>query len=538
MTSILILLLCLTLLPVKPAAASWFFGDDTLVSIDGNNYSSEDFKHWWQFWKEEDTPFPETPEPYIDWLLLSQEGERMDLANAPGFKRQTRIFLQSRTLLMLKYDAVDSQVKVTEDEIKARYKEKYLPLWQVERLTFKDEAAALAAWQQLSTEQVTIAELEKRKVEEGGPHATNVDWLRPNRIDPGWVTIFQDMKVGEVVDPNKHNNGPNLYFLKDRKDEDAEGQEKMHDRIRKDIWREKENDLTKEMIDNLRDKYQVTVDEERLEALDINAPDETFTDAKIISSTKQDVTEKQFMAIIQKVKITSPAAAMAFSDPEKAVKLKHDTVDNIIAQAVTNWESLDRHYETKEPFKWEYEFNYNHRLGLAVEERVFVPEATVSDEEVKQQYKEHPERYTQPSIVKLYLIDETQGPIDKVWADVAAGEDFALVAKEQFGMDFKPQEVPENHLDPEVKPIVAKLADGETSQIFTAQGIRVVAHLVKRTPAAPLSFDRVKTSIKSELHKVKLNKLREAYLKQLKAQSKIEVHDGEWQDIRKELGGA
>lgn len=461
----------------------------------------------------------------------------MDLASDPGFKRQTEIFLQSRTLMMLKYDAVDSQIKVSDDEIKARYREKYLPLWLVERLKFKDDAAALAAWQELSEKKLTVDELLARKAEEGGPESTSKDWLRPNRIDPGWSAIFTKMKIGEVVDPGQHNNGPILYFLKDRKDEDADDLAKLHDDIRKDIWREKENTLTRELIDKLRDKYQVKVDEERLAALDLNAADETYTDDNIITSTNQNISEKQFMAVIHRVAKTSPAASVALSDPAKAPKFKQDTAANIIAQAVTNWECLDRHYEKKEPFKWEYEFNYNHRLGKAVERRLFAPEATVSDDEIKKQYEEHLDRYTQPSIVKLYIVDETQGPIDKVWADVAAGENFEQVAKEQFGLAYKSQEVPENHLDPEVKPVVAKLADGETSQIFKAQGIRVLVHLVERTPAAPLPFERVKKSISSELRKEKLKKLRSAYLEKLRSQSTIEVREGEWKDIQKELGG-
>ena len=143
MISILSLLLCLTLLPVA-AQAGWF-SNDTLLTIDGKEYTTEDFKRWWQFWQEKDQPLPETADIYVDWLLLKDEAERMDLANAPGFKRKERIFLQSRGLLMLKNEAVDSQIKVTTEEIEARYQEKYLPLWLVQQLTFADEDAALKA---------------------------------------------------------------------------------------------------------------------------------------------------------------------------------------------------------------------------------------------------------------------------------------------------------------------------------------------------------------------------------------------------------
>ena len=86
--------------------------------------------------------------------------------------------------------------------------------------------------------------------------------------------------------------------------------------------------------------------------------------------------------------------------------------------------------------------------------------------------------------------------------------------------------------------MVAKLAEGETSQIFKAQGIRVMVHLVNRTPAAPLPLERVKKTIHSKLWKEKLAELQKAYLDKVKSSSKIEVHEGVWKDIQKELGGA
>jgi hypothetical protein len=534
-TPILILLVSLVLLPAASATAG-FFTDDTLVSIDGKNYTVDDFKRWWGFWNDDNSPLPKTPDPYIDWLLLSREGQRMDLDSSPGFKRQTRIFLQSRGLMMLKYDAVDSRIKVTDDAVKARYEEQYLPRWQVQRLIFKDDKAALAAWQEIKDGKVPVEEILARNAEKGGPASTNDVWLRPKGIDPGWADIFRKMKVGEVVDPSKHKNGAVLYYLKDQKGSDEEDFAKLREDIRKDLWREQENDLTKELLDGLKAKYHVKVNEERVEALNINAADDTYTDEPVITSDRQNVSEKQFMSVIRRLMNTREQAAHAASDEKAARDLKASTVDNIIAQSVTNWESLDRHFEEKEPFKWEYEFNYHHRLVQALEQRLFVPEAKVTDDEIKQYYQENIKRYTQPTLVKLYLIDETQGPIDQIWAEAATGVAFDKVA-EKKGIKLKALETPVNHLDPEVKPMVEKMVDGETSPIFTAQGVKVIAHLLERTPETPLPLDRVKSSIRSHLSSEKIRQSRSAYLDKIKSQSKIEIKQRQWKAIQKELGG-
>ena len=79
-STILILLACLVFRPVTPANA-WFFDNDTLVSIDGTDYTADDFKHWWKFWNDTDSPLPATPDSYINFLLLSREAARMELAN-------------------------------------------------------------------------------------------------------------------------------------------------------------------------------------------------------------------------------------------------------------------------------------------------------------------------------------------------------------------------------------------------------------------------------------------------------------------------
>ena len=540
-TSILILLVGLTLMPGAPARAL-FFDDDSLVTIDDTKYTGDDFKLWWKFWNDDKSPLPETVDPYVEWLLLSQEGKRMELDADPGFKRQTRIFLQSRALLMLQNDAVISQIKVTDEDIKKRYEAEYQPRWLIKILKFKDEKAALAAWKELSAKKLTVDELLARKPGPDKPEAYE-KWVRPGGIDKGWVTIFGKMKPGEIADPSTHKNGPVLYLLKDQKGGDPEDLAKMHADIERLLSDEQVNSLTQKLLTELRAKYAVKVDEKRLEALDISgletmdaaADNKAFTDEPIITTNRQNVSEKEFIAVIRRLLESRPTAAHALKDKEESRKLKISTVNNIIAQSVTNWESLDRHYEEKEPFKDEYDFNLRHRLVITLEERLFVPQAKVTDEEIEQEYKKNIARYTQPTMVKLYIIDETQGPIDQIWADVATGESFEKVVKKHFGIETKPREAPSNHLDPEVKAVVEKLGNGDTSKIFKAQGIRVLAHLVERTPETPLPLEKVKESIRSSLTRAKILKLRSDFLDTLKSHSKIKVNESQWKTTRKEI---
>ena len=537
--STLILFACLTLLSAVPAKA-WLFGDSALVTIDGTEYTAEDFKKWWGFWKEDDMTLPETPDSYIDWLLFAREGRNIELDSDPGFKRATKVYVMSRALLKLKYEEVDSQINVTDAEIRARYDKDYAPRWGLEGMEFKDKAAAAAAWEELNSGTVTLAALLERDQESGGPVRTAETWLRPRDLAKAtkWQAIYADLEVGEVVDPDKLGESMVLWYLKEVKQADDEDFAAMREEVSSKLWKEQEISLTRSLIDNLRNKYEVKIDDARLKALDIQADDGTFTDATVISSNRQNVSEKDFVAVMRRVFKTRPMLTSALVDEQATQDLKEEAAYNIIAQSVTNWESLDRRYEEREPFKSEYDFNYDHRLTLAVQQRMFSQKVEVAEDEIKQYYEQNKSRYSVPTQVELYIIDETQGPIDQVWADFAAGKSVDKVFQEYFEKTPKLQKVPTNHLDPDVKTVVRNLSDGETSSIFTAQGIRVMVHLVKRSPETVIPFERVKEMISQDLKQQKIKTLEKDFLNIIRSKSNIEIDQGEWENVRKEIGGA
>jgi hypothetical protein len=535
-TSILMLLACATLLFVRPAEA-WRFGDDTLVTIDGTRYTSEDFKRWWKFWNDTNLPLPKTLDPFVEWLLLVREGERMELAWEPAFQRQTKVFLTSRALLMLKHDEVDSRIKITDDDLKAHYEKHYSPRWLVQRLHFNDEEAAAAAWRQLKEGSLTIEELLARDTGAGGPASLHENSLRPNEIDPGWVAILQKLGAGDVVDPDEHSGGILLYHLKDVIAGDAEDLVMRREQIRREVWKEQENVLTTELLSRLREKYEVEVDEERLAAIDLNASAESLTDAVIISTNRENISEKDFMDIARRDMAQRPTAAHVVFDEEVVKEIKGRVVSGIIAQSLTNWESLARHYEKEEPFKWEFDFHMRHRLTTAVENRLFASADAISDAEIRKHYEENLSRFTQPALAKMYIIDDTQGPVDQIWADVLGNKNFIKAISEHLGRHVPGQEVPVNHLDPNVKAVVDRLAVGETSPPFVAQGSRLIVHLIDRTPEEPLPLERVSGAIRSRMTQEKMEQQRTAYLDLVKSRSKIEVKGRKWQTLRKELGG-
>ena len=94
------------------------------------------------------------------------------------------------------------------------------------------------------------------------------------------------------------------------------------------------------------------------------APD-TFSDEPVITTNKENVSEKQYMAVMRRVLANRPLLGHDTKDQKKLHDLKLLVADNIIAQMVTNWATIDRHFEREEPFKGQYEFNIQSPPGTS-----------------------------------------------------------------------------------------------------------------------------------------------------------------------------
>lgn len=536
---ILILPLLLTFLSVRPSAASWWpWGNDTLVTIDGVKYTTKDFKTWWGFYNDKDKPLPKTPESYIDFLLLAREGERMHLADVPAFQHQTEVFLKVRSLMMLQQQEILSKIKITDKQVRERYEKRYTPIWRLVRLDFVNEKAAKAARKELKDGKVTIDNLEIRPQDQGGPIAHQEEWRRPADINKQWADIFRKLPVGGTSEPIKYKHGQyTFYVVKEIKKGSAKDLAKGTKTIKDELFKQQQDTLTKALIFRLRNKYDVKVDEKRLAALDIHKPLNSYGDAPIITSNHGNITEKQFMSLLLRDQSFRNKNPHSRKKPDDA-KIKRRVLNGIIDQYVTDWECLARHYEKKEPFKAMYRFNIRDRLTNAVKDSIIATLPKVTKEEVKKYYEKHIQRYTQPEMVDLVLIqDKKKGDVNRVWDEVAAGADFFKTAKKLTDQPTKAVPLPFPHLNPALQKVVASLAKDETSRPFTLQGKLYLVHLTKRTPARPIPLEQVKETIRKSIRTERIRELGKKYFAKLKAGSNIKVNESNWQKIQKELGG-
>ncbi|WP_456473384.1 peptidyl-prolyl cis-trans isomerase [Desulfolithobacter sp.] len=527
-----ILICCITLLMVISQSQAGWFRDDTLVTIDREKYTTDDFRTWWENWREEDQQLPATPDPFIDWTLLYREAERMKLYEDPAYRQKVLTFLKARTLMMLKAEEVDRKIDVSDEAMWQRYQKQYAPMYQLNILFFHTREEAEKVIGKFENGVAADEEFSSLQIGKEGLVSLQTRWYRPVGVNPEWLEIIHTLKKGQFSSPVVWQKGFVVLRLQDKKEGSKEDFAQVRKSIRDVLWKEQESVRTRELLEKLRKKYKVTIDQEKLDGLDLNAPDESFGDDPVISTDRGSVTEKQFMAQVRRLQRFRQQNGF---NQDSDFDFKKQVLNGIIDQTLTTWEGLARGYEKKDPLKGVYTFYCQHRLIKSLEERLFVPEARVTEEEIEEYYRDNIKEFTQPEIIKMAIVEGTQDSLTALWTEVAMGGDFMEVARERLGHPVPVREIPYNHLEPEVKAVVDKLTNGEVSPVFTVKDHVTMLQLVERKPARAMSLTRVKEHIRDKLYQKKLAAAREAFLARLRAQSTIEVNDKVWQKLREEM---
>ncbi|MCK5436471.1 MAG: peptidyl-prolyl cis-trans isomerase [Desulfobulbaceae bacterium] len=534
-TALLILVITIAV-NVDHEAGAW--GNKKLVTINGIKYTTEDYKHWWDSFKTKDMEFPDSPQSFIDWHLLIEEARSMELFLMPSYVKKINTFLKARTLMILKYEEVDSKMDITDKDLRKHYEEFHTPSIIVRMIVFDEKEKASDVFDGLKSQTRTVEEIINLPPEERGPVFTTEKRYRPVTIPKNWSERLKGLGPGDATEPFESGTNYVLLFVVDIMGPDDTDFENRKKKIQKELRKQDQAELTGNLVKRLKKKFHVEVDEELFKALrPDNMTPEELLDKILLKTDKAEVTVDYFLKQAQKNIIARGRHAMAMNEEEKK-RLMRGTLNTMISQSLTTWEALDRHFEEKEPFKWIYEFYTQHRLIKELEKRFFTVNK-VSEEEITLYYKEHLDELTRPKTVKFMELVDEERLIKKMWLEITTGENISEVAQKYYSRKPRVQKVPVDHLDPILKKVIEKLTKGEVSDPFEkgANKRTAIVKLIERKSACPMPLDMVKEKIRPIIKEQKSNKLRNDYLTKLKAESTIEVIEKAWEKVKKELTG-
>lgn len=531
MSVIRLLLLVILILPSQMA---WAGQGDSLVLINGKHYSQQDFGHWWQYWRDEKSIFPERPDKFINWQLQVQEAERMELGTMPVVKHKLDVFLKARALMRLKYDEIDSKIDITDADISASYERDYSPSRLVAVLDFKNKKRALAAREEFNTKRPGLDEIKAlASIENPDFKLQHPQWLRPKTIPRNWYEKLVNSSAGDFVGPLVVGDKFMLLYLVDIKPGSKEDLAHKRAAIRANIFNKKQRRLTENLLKSLKKIYNVKINTDLLAEIDLSAPKKENWDKILVTSTLSQVTVGYFIEQCRKEQKMGSQKSPARYQQRQAT-LKHRAMSAMVSNSLVDWAAADRHYEQKEPLKWEYQFYRQGQLVKLLQKRIIGDGGQVLANEAKAYYNENQSEFRSADIVKVSLIHGPEGEINRLWASaMASGVLPTTVTRSGVKIDINASSVPVEHLSKTVRSVIEQLTQNDISSPFSDGKQVALVQLFDRQAGSLAPFESVKGSIITKLSKEKTDNLRRAYLMKLRKRSSIKVNDFLWQVIRR-----
>ncbi len=529
------LTLLLTLLFLTPAMnALALFDGDELVTINGAEFTPEDYRHWWREWREPGMDLLETPDKFIDWLLLAQEASDMQLQDNPSYKKKLEVFLKVRALMHLKAEEVDARKTIpTSEELWEAYKKAYVPILNLRMLAVNEEEQANVIKSFLdrgvALEQVADAAGLKNvaeQVDTTGP-------LRYTRVPPTLQGLALELKPGEAGGPAKFGHA--WYFIEvlDRNEGNQADFEAIKQKLIGEALKQQEEELTYQLVQNLKEEYQVQVDEEVIAAIGEGGVDDELGQQLAVKIGQLEVTARFIYEAATKSRRVAGHAGQFGEDFTGA---KNRVVNDLLVQTLTGMEALARNFEAVPPLKHTYDFYKKHRLIRELEATVIHPQIQITDADIEAYYQAHPEKYSRAGLVELAVVKTTEYALaEQLIQRIKAGEDYFQVVEPISPAGIQVIKTPLEHLTPVVRAEVEKLANGQVSTGVRDGENLLFIKLVRKGAREMKPLDGLKKQIAIELRAELFKEQRDAIVQQLRDRSTIKLNRSVWKKLNKKL---
>lgn len=510
-----------------------------LLTINGEEYTNEDFRNWWRHWNDKNTlEFPATPSDFIDFQLMVQQGVEMGYDTLPNYQKKLAIFLQVRAMMALKYDEIDSKVAVTDEDLKKYFDDNYSTVWDLQILAFDSESKAQKAYATMlplngqEAGRMVLADLVGAGVDEK-PETYDESKVSaadfPKNKREAWLPVVRKLKVGEVCKPFLNEDNNKYILLRVDKIQPAEEGvfEEKRRKMTEILNKEKRNILTSNLIASLRKKYNVQINQELLKAVkfDVEYPQEFLSQVVVSMDGFKAVVYDVIYNVTREKKVRTGI-------PDE--QLKDMVLNSIISQTLINKESLSRGYENRPPLSWTYGFYKQNRLRLEVEAGLMsgiVP----TDQELRNYYDLNVADFTVREKVSYSLLKAGEEVLRNIWVGTLSGGDFTDLAQ-KYSLDATIQHQDLVLFPPSVVNELKKLDKGSVSTPFPLDGGFGLLKLYDRSPGKVTPFEQVKAQLVEQLKKVKFEAIKVDYLNKLKSRSKIDINEGVWNALERQYG--
>ena len=516
------------------AHAFFLSGKPYLVSINGVKYYREDFKRWWRFWKDKNTKLTNsTLQDFIDWLLITDEAQRLGLEQEPSYIRKIKVFLKVRSILQLRHDEITKKLKMNKEMLWRFYKARYSPLMKL-KVIMTDNKTEMSKWVSVIKSPKDFKKVYKELLVKDKNKTKSFDWIRPISVPVSLRKQIVSAKRGSIVGPVLYEKTWMLILVEDRKEASEVDFKRIQNVLKERYKKYMEAKLTAELVDRLKKKYKVEVKWNLISKVGLTTVPKELRNKTLIKIDHLAINASEFQSLLRKeiqVRSIKPG------DRERLNSIKRFLVNSIISQTLIDMEALNRHYE-KGPLRDIYWFYRKNRLVKEFFDKIVWPQVFVSNTDVKNYYKQHLRDFIKPETVEIAVIQlQDEKLIKSVYNRLMNGENFFDVARDVMFHGAVPRKITLNSLVPPVRKAVEKMKPGEISDIVRYKNWFFIVRLIKRYPKGVHSFKEVEASIRKMLSDMKFERLKGEYLSKLRSKSDVRVNMKEWRKLLKEMGG-
>ena len=367
----------------------------------------------------------------IDIRLALLEAENIGLGDLPEIQEQINAYSRQgmRQLLLEK---VGKDVQPDKKAVDSFYK-KVITQYVLQSLKFNKEEDAKAAVAELKAGKDFTMVAAKAIGEKKAEGNLEPEAHKPTEMLQEIGATLVKMKKGELSPIVPIPGGFVLMKLKDlRYPEDPATRKKIEEEFKKDQQRAAQV----KYVRGLLAKY-TKVDEKLLKSINYEGkePDiENMLDDKRVLATikgEEPVTVGVLAAELKK---------KIFHGTEKLVgtgklnKNKVAALDSLLANRVMAKEALAQGIDKTAVFKNSVEEFRKSMLFGAFMTKVIIPNMKIEEDEISQYYKEHPEEFVSPSMVRLKsMVFSAKGDAENALAKLRKGTDFKWLATNEAG---------------------------------------------------------------------------------------------------------
>ena len=335
------------------------------------------------------------------------------------------------------------------------------------------------------------------------------------------VAITED-DLREYYKKNHEQFSPGLKLLSKEDAPDIEF-DKVKDRIRKVLRKQKEKERSDEYLKTLHAKAKITIRDELLSALKSDK-------AKREAENKPD--EKQPLVEVNGEVLT--VGEFIFMMKQTRKNSEEDIINNWIERKLIDMEALSRHYE-RQPDLRDMAYRYESELlKITYIKRIIQPQVKVTDEALIEYYASHQKDYMKPARYKIQqILVEKEEDAQEILANLKNGADFSWIAEKKsvdptVSKGGEPVWVTKADLPKPVKDIIDTMSYGDISPIvkYVDNTFRIIK-LQDIYKEQVEEYDKVRVSVQQVFFNEQINFLLEKYLNQLKKDSEITVYNEE-----------